>query len=351
MIRRERLKLLRIDSAGFERGPKNSITDIKGVKAGHLTIHKDFKDSSGKKIFIRTGLTAVVPYDMKEEKRLFAGCFLFRCKNEVTGYEVIDDFCYLNSPVVISNSYNIGKVYNAILSFGFSLNRTEIWPPVILGVNDSCLNEMSKSTVNENQVLRVLHDASSDHIEEGSVGIGLGLRAFDWKGGIGTSSRILSLDNRQFSLGTLVAANHGNKTNLERQTPKQNINKSELENGSLTVILATDIPLVPYQIRQIVTTLAAGLPSVNIMRNPKDSIACLLFSTANAMSLENEAPSFFVYSLVSDSSIEKIVKAGAEVIKEAILRSLLLSTSAQGRLGRRVETIPDKEFKKILKKF
>jgi len=344
-------ELIGISPGDFERGPKNSITDIKGVKVGHLTIHKDLKDRSGKKICIRTGLTAIIPYDMKEEKRLFAACFLFRCKNEITGYEVIDDFCYLNSPVVISNSYNIGKVYNAVLSHGFSLGRTEIWPPVVLGVNDSHLNDMNKFSLDENQVLQTLRDCSSGPTEKGSVGIGLGLRAFGWKGGIGTSSRRLSLDNRQFSIGVLAAANHGNTIKPEMEKSEQNINKSGHENGSLIIVLATDIPLVPYQIRPIATSLVAALPSVNILENPKDSITCFLFSTANAMSLEDDGPLVFVYSLVNDSAVETIVKAGTEAIKEAILCSLLLSAPIQGRLGRKVETIPDKEFKKIQKQF
>lgn len=351
MNNKKRLELMGTSPGDFERGPKNSITDIKGVKVGHLTINKELKERSGKKMFIRTGLTAIIPYDMKEEKRLFAGCFLFRNKNEITGYEVIDDFCYLNSPIVISNSHNIGKVYNAILSFGFSLGRTEIWPPVVLGVNDSYLNDINKFSLDENQVLQVLHDSSSGYIEEGSVGIGLGLKAFGWKGGIGASSRILSLDNRRFSLGTLIAANHGNKTNLEKENPKQNIAPSQQVNGSLAIILATDIPLAPYQIELIVTSLVAGLPSINILENPKDSITCFLFSTANTMSLENEGPLVFNYSFVNDSAVERIVRAGMEAIKEAILRSLLLSTSVQGRSGRKAEAIPEKEFRKIQKQF
>lgn len=351
MNSKKRLELMGKIPVAFPRGQKNSITDVIGVKVGHLTINKDLKDSSGKKIFIRTGLTAIVPYDMKEKKRLFAGCFLFRCKNEITGYEVIDDFCYLNSPVVISNSYNIGKVYNAILSFGFSLNRTEIWPPVVLGVNDSYLNDINKFSLDENQVLQALLDSSSGYIEEGSVGIGIGLRAFGWKGGIGTSSRILSLDNRRFSLGTLVAANHGNKANLETENPNQNITPSQRMNGSLAIILATDIPLAPYQIKLIVTSLVAGLPSKNILENPEDPITCFLFSTANTMSLENEGPLVFNYSFVNDCAVERIVRAGIEAIKEAILRSLLLSTSVQGRSGRKAEAIPEKEFREIQKQF
>ena len=130
----------------------------------------------------------MLPYQMEKEMRLFTGIFILRGKNEITGYEVTDDFCYLNSPIVITNSFNVGRAYNAILSYGFSLNRAEIWPPFVISVNDSYLNDMRKSFLDEKGILNVFQNASNSKVEEGSIGIGLGLRAFGWKGGIGTSS-------------------------------------------------------------------------------------------------------------------------------------------------------------------
>jgi D-aminopeptidase len=331
----------------FPTGPKNSITDIKGVRVGHLTISKDFQDELGEKIFIRTGLTAVVPCEMEKEKRLFAGFFALRGNNEITGYEVKDDFCYLNSPLVLSNSYNVGKVYNAILSYGFSLGRSEVWPPVVLGVDDSWLSDMNMYSLTENQAVQLLHNSPDSQVEEGSVGIGLGLRAWGWKGGIGTSSRIFSLSGKKFSLGVLAASNHGNKPDSQR---KSSVKKSDSfqAKGSLMLILAVDIPLVPFQIQHIASSIVVSLPSINTLNNCQDSVICFLFSTANAMSLKNGGPLVFDYSLIADSTLERIVRAGADAAREAILRSLLLADSVEGRLGREVKTIPDNEFKKIL---
>ena len=350
MNRKQILKLLGEKRGEFERGLKNSITDVKGVKAGHLTINKDLQGSTGEKTSIRTGLTAVIPCEMKEEKRLFAGCFPFRSKNEITGYEVTEDFCYLNSPIVISNSYNVGRVYNAILSYGFSLGRTEIWPPIVLGMDDSCLNDMNRFSMDEKQILQLFHDSSSESVEEGSVGIGLGLRAFNWKGGVGTSSRVLTSDGEQYSLGVLAASNHGNK--IDSKIKKSGVNSdSKAEGGSLILIFAVDLPLVPFQIKQITSSIVVSLPPVNILNNFSDSVTCFLFSTANAMSMENEGPLVFDYSLVNDSVLERIVKAGAEAVNEAICRSFLLSAPVQGRLGRKIETIPEKEAEKLLREF
>lgn len=333
----------------FPRGEKNSITDINGVKVGHLTVNKNIQGTPGKTGIIRTGLTAILPYPMAKEMRLFMGWFTLRGKNEVTGYEVMDDFCYLNSPLVITNSFNVGRVYNAILSYGFSLSRVEIWPPFVIGVNDSYLNDMRKSILDEKEVLNVFYNASSGKVEEGSVGIGLGLRAFGWKGGIGTSSRILYLGHKQFRCGVLVASNYGNHKSLEK--PETESNSIQNGEGSLIIIVSVDIPLVPYQIKQITSSLVSSLPTVNILNNCMDSITCVLFSTANSMSMENEGPSIFEFEFIEDSLLAEIISAGTEAIKEAIFNSLLKTTPVEGRLGRKIETIPDNEFRKLFKEF
>ena len=350
MNRKQRLELLKAKRGEFQPGPKNCLTDVQGVRVGHLTINKDFQDESGEKIAIRTGLTAVVPCEMMEEKRLLAGFFGFRSHNEITGYEVEDDFCYLNSPLILSNSFNIGRVYNAILTYGFSLGRVEIWPPVVLGVDDSWLNDMDKSSIDEKQIVMLLHDSSSSQVEEGSIGLGFGLRAFGWKGGIGTCSRIFTFGEKNFSLGVIAASNHGNKPDSQMKSPIKKSGTTQTH-GSLILILAVDIPLVPFQIQRITSSIVVGLPPVNTLNNCLDSVTCFLFSTANAMSMKNDGPLVFDYSLVDDSALESLIRAGTEAAREAILRSLLLSSPVQGSLGRKANSIPDQEFQKILNQF
>jgi len=350
MNRKEKITAKMKSKTGkFPRGEKNSITDINGVKVGHLTVNKNIQEAPGKIGIIRTGLTTILPYPMEKEMRLFMGWFTLRGKNEITGYEVMDDFCYLNSPLVITNSFNVGIVYNAILSYGFSLSRVEIWPPFVIGVNDSYLNDMRKSLLDEKEILNVFHNASSGKVEEGSVGIGLGLRAFGWKGGIGTSSRILYLGHQQFRCGVLVASNSGNQQSLEK--PETESNSIQNGDGSLIIVISVDIPLVPYQIKQITSSLVSSLPSANILNNCLDSISCVLFSTANSMNMEKEGPLIYEFELTDDSLLAEIILAGTEAIKEAIFNSLLRATPVEGRLGRKIETIPDNEFKKLLKEF
>lgn len=320
----------------FPRGKKNSITDVPGVKACHLTVQKDFQDGPEKAVSIRTGLTAVLPYAMDKEIRVFAGFFILNGKGEMTGYETMDDFCYLNSPVVVTNSFNIGKVYDAILSYGFALKRAEVWPPLVIGVDDSYLNDLTRHLFKEEEILDAFSKASDGPIEEGSVGAGIGLRALKWKGGIGSASRILALGERQFTLGVLVASNHGN----------QHSNKG---GDSLTIIAGTDIPVLPHQIKRIAQSLAANLPR---WANPgdTDTISCLLFSTANPMSMENDGPRLFDYQMIDDSFLGQIIGAGREAVGEAILNSLLKAAPVQGKSGRVVRTIPDSELAEFRQK-
>ncbi len=350
MNRKQKLELLKVNLGEFQPGPQNCLTDVQGVRVGHLTLNQDFQDESGKKIAVRTGLTAVVPCEMKEEKRLLAGFFGLRSHKEITGYEVEDDFCYLNSPLIISNSNNIGRAYNAIITYGFSSRRAEIWPPVVLGVDDSWLSDMDKSSIDEKQIVKLLYDCSSSQVEEGSLGIGLGLRAFGWKGGIGTCSRVFTWGEKKFTLGVLAASNHGNKPDSQMKSSTQK-SVSLQTPGSLILILAVDIPLVPFQIQRLTSSLVVSLPPINTLNNWQDSVTCFLFSTANAMSLKDDGPLVFDYSLVDDSALESLIRAGAEATREAILRSLILSSPVQGRLRRKLNTIPDHEFQKILNQF
>jgi len=347
--RKNLAEIIRHKAGKFLRGKKNSITDLKDVKTAHLSLNKDFQQPSGEKISIRTGLTAIVPYKMEREMRLFASCFILGGKNEVTGYEVIDDFCYINSPLVITNSFNVGRAYNAVLSYGFSLNRSEIWPPFIIGLDDSYLNDLNKSVILEKDILKVLYNASDGKVEQGSVGIGVGLRSFNWKGGIGTSSRIFSVGSKHFMCGVLVATNHGNQQSAEKN--QKNLLLKQEGQGSLTIIVAVDVPLVPYQIKQISQRLVASIASVNLLNNCSDSITCVLFSTANPLLMEDEGPFIYNLQLVEGSLLNELILAGTEAMTEAVLNSLWKAKSITGKSGRRVATIPEEEFIDLLNKF
>ncbi len=314
---------------------KNAITDLEGIKVAHLTVSQDILNSTGDKASIRTGLTAILPYPMEKELRLFMECFNLRGKNESTGYEVVDDFCYLNSPIVLTNPFNVGVAYNAVLSYGFSLDRVEIWPPLIVGIDDSFLNDITVSHLDEKDILDTFYKASQGPVEQGSAGIGFGLRAYGYKGGIGTASRVIELDGRNFTCGVLIASNH--------------CNPLEPSGGSFTLVVGVDMPLVPFQIRAIVKSLMFKLSSIFFPENPSDDITCIFFTTANSMTMGGEGPLIYDFQMIKDSHREEIVQAAKEAVIEALVNSLLKATPVQGREGRKCATIPEGDLATLIK--
>ena len=338
------LRLIEKISWDHIRGKKNALVDVGDIRVGHLTISRDDRDASGAKIPIRTGLTAIEPGDLKDENRYFFGFFPFRNVQDITGYAVTEDFCYLNSPILLTNSYDLGTAYNAVLSYGFQMGRIEIWPPVVLSIDDSYLNAQTEPVVNDTDVIRCLQNSSNLSVEEGSVGIGLGLQTSAWKGGIGTSSRLFSIDGKEFSVGALVASNSGSPYFSERANEDPEEKQRHARRGSLTLVLATDMPLLPYQIKMVSSGVVVSLPSVHMIKNETDSINCLLFSLANPMSLKNDGPKVFDYVAVDDSTLPILIRAGLESVAEALLRSLCLSSSVSGKGDRTSNNIPEDAF-------
>jgi D-aminopeptidase len=331
----------------FPSGEKNAITDLEGIKVGHLTVSKDILNPKGEKASIRTGLTAVLPYPMEKEMRLFMGSFNLWGKNEMTGYEVAGDFCYLNSPIVLTNSFNVGKAYNAVLSYGFSLGRVEIWPPLVIGIDDSFLNDSTDSLLDEENILNTFQMASQDAVEQGSVGIGFGLRAYGYKGGIGTASRKINLAGQNFICGVLVASNHNNP--LSPVSAARDTNFQTNEQGSFTLVVGVDIPLVPYQIKTIIKSLVFKLSPILQTVKSSDDITCIIFTTANPMVMGEKSSPIHDFRMIGDSHLEQIARAAKEATVEATVNSLLMASPLQGKDGRGCQTIPEEKMETLIK--
>jgi D-aminopeptidase len=333
----------------FPPGKKNAITDLEGIKVGHLTVNKDIYTPRGDEANIRTGLTAILPYPMEKEMRLFMGTFNLRGKNEMTGYEVAGDFRYLNSPVVMTNPCNVGRAYNAVLSYGFSLNRVEIWPPLIVGIDDSYLNDITESVLEEKDILDTFHKASQGPVERGSAGIGFGLRAYGYKGGTGTASRMIELAGRNFTCGVLAASNHGNPRQSVSTEQTDSSGQKEENGGSFTLVVGVDIPLIPYQIDSIVESLIFELTPLLDFKGRSDDITCIFFTTANPMAMEEGGPMIREFRAIRDEDRGEIVMAAKEAALEALVNSLLEASPVQGREGRKCETIPEAEIETLIK--
>jgi len=328
------------------RGEKNSITDVSGVRVGHLTFQRDIQGPSGEAIAARTGLTAVLPALMEKELRFFFSVHALGAGLEITGFEVTEDFGYLNSPLVITNAFNLGKAYNAALSYGFILKREEVWPPVIIGLNDSFLNGMDRECLEEEDILETFRRATDGKVEEGSVGAGTGLRALGAKGGIGTSSRRVFIGEEEYACGVLAASHFGNAGATNGKPPTERTGEDE---GALILVTALDIPLLPHQLQRITKSLVAWMDAVIPSGSFSDAVLGATFTTANAMTISEEGPPEFEFRSVSDIHLDGITNAACRAAEEAVAHSLLQARPIRGRSGRTLETISSERLDGILK--
>lgn len=346
MTERKRMRDWGLQVGEHAPGPLNAITDVSGVKVGHLTVIKDEPSSAGAAKCIRTGITAVVPYDLKLERRLLTGSFFMRPGGDVSGYEVTDDFCYLKSPVVLTNSFSAGRIYNGILSIGFGLNR-DLWPPVVVSLDDSYLNDMDARVLQEEHLIQAVETASAGRLAEGSVGAGVGLVSYGWKGGIGSSSRRVTIMGETYHIGSLVATNnlHSTSSTLEQEKAGNNSPSSVMvKAGTLAIVSATDAPMLPYQLKGLAREGALSMAS---LVSPEDGIVSLTFSTTNVIDNAEEGPLTYQLQWIEEGNLFPLFSAVREAVKEAVGNSLLMASPVRGRMDREGLPIPLGLFKRL----
>lgn len=343
MTERKRMRDWGLKVGVYPPGPLNAITDVSGVKVGHFTMIREEPSSSGAAKCIRTGITAVVPYLLPLERRLLVGNFVMRPGGDMTGYQVIDDFCYLKSPIVLTNTFSAGRVYHGIISIGFRLKR-DLWPPIVITMDDSYLNDMDARILQEAHLIEAVETASAGRVAEGSVGAGVGLVSYGWKGGIGTSSRQVTILGEDYHLGALVATSnlHGPQTVTMEGEKGETVGKlSQLpamdKTGTLAIVSATDAPLIPYQLKWLAREAAMSLAS---LISPHDGIVSLAFSTTNVINNAEVGPLTYQFQWMEERNISPLFSAGREAVKEAVGNSLLMATPVKGRMNREGVPIP-----------
>lgn len=318
------------------KGAKNSITDVAGVRVGHLTFARDVPAPSGEAVAARTGLTAVFPAPMEAELRFPFATEMLGAGPEITGFEVTEDFAYLNSPLVVTNAAHVGLAYDAVLSYGFALKRAEIWPPVVIGLNDSWLNGMDGTCLEEASILEAFRRAGEGRPEEGSVGVGTGLRALDAKGGVGTASRLARIGAEAFTCGVLAVSHFGNARGAAGGAWTGRPGEDE---GALVLIAATDAPLLAHDLGRLVKGLVARMSSLIPRGGGPDAVLGAAFTTANAMGLSETGPPEFAFRSLAGGFHEEIADALRNAAGEAIRRSLIEARPVRGRAGRLLEPV------------
>ncbi len=351
---RKRVRELGIKIGELEPGSYNAITDVPGIKVGHTTIIKGKGRGA-----IRTGVTVILPQEGNiQEENLFASYFNLNGWGEMTGIAPVEQTRRLQSPIFLTGTYNVGIVYDAAVEYLRKSHKEDsgtIPAPIIAECDDSDLSDYRRQMINKKDVFRAIEEAKSGPVEEGAVGGGTGMISFDFKGGIGTSSRVVQMEDRSYAIGILVMANTSDRNLLRINgfPVGKEIKGYEYKEGkskSIILVAATNAPLLPFQLKKIAKRVALGLAQAGATSNTTSGDIILAFSTANKIPRQSTKLFLKIQSL-NDFWITPLYKATVEATQEAIINALTTARTIVGRDGNTAYGIPLDQVKKIIEKY
>ena len=349
---------LGIDVGRFPSGEHNAITDVEGVKVGHVTHIEDAvkNPDTGEESTVRTGLTAIVPSPHEFfNNHLVAGGFILNGIGEMSGLTQAIEWGWLETPIVLTNTMSIGAVHRGIIKFMLSAHPElghdlSVVIPLIGETDDSFLNDVRVDVNDEADALKAIEDASAGPVAQGSVGAGTGMISFDFAGGIGSASRVLPREMGGYTVAALVQSNFGKMRNLtvEGAVVGKDLDplypyesRREDDRGSVIVVLATDAPLLSNQLNRVSKRAALGLGRVGSHASAASGEIVVAFSTANRTTRKTkEHTRHLNISFVSNEFINPLYEAAVEATEEAVLNAMLLSSGMDGRLGRKAPALP-----------
>jgi D-aminopeptidase len=337
-----------------ETGANNAITDVPGVEVGFCTrIEGDGPLVQGKGP-VRTGVTALLPLGRKlEPEPVWAGMYALNGNGEMTGTHWIHDGGYFVGPICITNTHSVGMVHHAavkwmIRTYAQSWEAEHLWAmPVVAETYDGVLNDINGQHITEADALEALDGAAPGLVAEGNVGGGTGMIAYEFKGGTGTASRRLIIDGEAFHMGTIVQANHGLRPWL--RVLGKPVGEAMLEDrllgseqGSIIVILGTDIPMAPHQLRRLAKRAAIGVGRGGSPGGNNSGDIFLAFSTANRGPIPQLAGPRRSFEMISDEQFDPIYMAAVEAIEEAVINAMLAAEDMttlrpEGRVCRAID--------------
>ena len=322
-------------------GPLDKISDVPGVTVGHCTL------ADGE---VQTGVTALLPHqgDIFHDK-VMAASHVINGFGKTTGLVQIDELGTLETPILFTNTLSVGTVETALVKYMLDKNpdiceTTGSVNPVVCECNDSGLNDIRGLHVTEENVRAALDDCRAD-FAEGAVGAGRGMRCHGLKGGIGSASRVVELDGKQYTIGALVLSNHAVFDDLVvAGTPIQSLLDAHIppheDKGSIITVLATDIPLSERQLRRLCHRALVGLSRTGSFCGNGSGEIVIAFTTANRVPHYSEK-AILPMGMVHDDAINPLFRAVAECVEESVLSSLLHAETVTGYHGRTVRCLSD----------
>ena len=349
-------------------GKLNAITDVKGVEVGHSTIISGKGKNVVGKGPVRTGITAIFPRG-KKFSPVYANWYSLNGNGEMTGTTWVTESGFLETPIMITNTNSVGVVRDAVLKWFVDYNwyGDEDWwytYPVVAETYDGFLNDIYGFHVKNEHVLEAIQDAKSGLVTEGNVGGGTGMLTLGFKGGIGTSSRVVKVSGKKYMLGVLVQSNFGSKKNLTISGVPVGLeladtlnliynaapsNRRQDGDGSIIVIVATDAPLLPHQLKRIVHRVPIGIGNVGGRGSNGSGDIFLAFSTANTSAFNRESTTSV--KTLSNDLITPLFEATAQAVEESIVNAMIAAETMDGIHGNTAFALPHDSLIEILKKY
>jgi len=339
-----RLRHLGITIGRLPTGPLNAITDIAGVRVGHTTLIADEPRVA------RTGVTVIVPRDGDiYTDQCSAGYYSFNGNGEMTGIHWVEESGQLGTPIAITNTHQVGVVRDALVEYESITHPESDWLlPVVAETWDGWLNDINAFHVTKEHVLAALTGAQSGPVAEGSVGGGTGMVCHQFKGGIGTSSRVAMTPSGPFTVGVLVQANYGAREDLrvdgvpvgalisgERVATS---GRKRPGSGSIIAVIATDAPLLPIQCKRLAQRATVGLARVGGVGHNSSGDIFFAFATGNHIPVNATGPVPLL--MLPNHHMDPLFHAVAEAMEESILNALVAAGTMVGFNGHTVNALP-----------
>lgn len=335
----------------LKTGPLNAITDVAGVRVGHVTLRRG--DS------VRTGVTAVVPHGGNVfQQKVPAAVFVGNGFGKMTGLSQIAELGNLETPVVLTNTLSVAAGVEGLVTHTLAQPGNEQVRSVnaVVGeTNDGFLNDITGRHVRPEHVLQALREAKPGPVAEGAVGAGTGTVCFGWKGGIGTSSRVVPRKMGGYTVGVLVQTNFGGVLDIKGVPVGVRLGKHFLNghladpaDGSCLVVVATDAPLTARNLNRLAARAWSALARVGGIASNGSGEYVLAFSTAEKLRIPMDAPRLLATEELNNDALSPLFLAAIEATEEAILNSLWAARTEKGKNGT-VEELPRERVGEWLK--
>jgi D-aminopeptidase len=347
-------------------GKFNAITDVPGVEVGYTTLISGEGKLERGKGPIRTGVTAILPRGLSEmNDSVFAGYFSLNGNGEMTGTAWVEESGFLEGPIVLTNTHSVGVARDAVIAWRLAHGGPDAegfaWSlPVVAETWDGWLNDVDGFHVKPEHVARAIETAHGGAIEEGSVGGGTGMICYEFKGGTGTASRIVAAvadrgpsETKQYTIGVLVQANCGRRPQLTirgieigKKIPGAVYQK---ETGSIIIVIATDAPLLPHQLKRLARRASLGLARTGSVSGNGSGDLFIAFSTANPHAADSSPPTRTIETMPNDL-MDPLFTATVEATEEAIINALVDNHDMTGRDDHKVPALPHDRLREIFRR-